>query len=276
MSFNFHRSYRGPLQAAIFDWAGTTCDYGCCAPAVVFVDVFARKGIAITMEEARGPMGANKRTHIEEISLVPRVAALWKEVHVRVCTQADIDAMYADFIPLQLACLRDYADLIPGTIESAADLRGRGMKIGSTTGYSAEMMGILVPEAKKRGYAPDSTVSASDVPAGRPAPWMALRSAMDLGVYPMEAVVKVGDTVPDIAEGLNAGMWTVGVTKTGNEVGLAEAEVVATPTKILAARIRKAEERLAQAGAHYVIDGIADLPPVIDDINARLARGERP
>ena len=276
MSFTFHRHYRGPLQAAVFDWAGTTCDYGCCAPAVVFVDVFARKGVAIAMDEARGPMGANKRTHVEEITLVPRVAALWREVHDRPCTQADIDAMYADFIPLQLACLRDYADLIPGTIETAADLRRRGMKIGSTTGYSSEMMDILVPEAKGRGYAPDSTVSASDVPAGRPAPWMALRSAMDLGVYPMEAVVKVGDTVPDIAEGLNAGMWTVGVTKTGNEVGLTEAEIAALAPGQLAVRMKKADERLTQAGAHYVIDGIADLPPVIDDINIRLARGERP
>ena len=30
------------------------------------------------------------------------------------------------------------------------------------------------------------------------------------------------------------------------------------------------------AGAHYVVDTLADLPEVIADINARLAKGERP
>jgi phosphonoacetaldehyde hydrolase len=33
---------------------------------------------------------------------------------------------------------------------------------------------------------------------------------------------------------------------------------------------------LRAAGAHEVIDGVGDLPAVLDAIEARLARGERP
>src|SRR5207237_5656764 len=120
-----------------------------------------------------------------------------------------------------------YADLIPGTLETIADCRRRGLKIGSTTGYTGEMMTILQSEAKRRGYEPDSTVCATQVPAGRPYPYMCLQNAINLQTYPMEAIVKIGDTLPDIEEGLNAGMWTVGLAKTGNEMGLSESEIAA-------------------------------------------------
>jgi phosphonoacetaldehyde hydrolase len=138
------------------------------------------------------------------------------------------------------------------------------------------MMEILQAEAKRRGYEPDSTVCATDVPAGRPEPWMCLVNAMRLGIYPMEAFVKVGDTLPDIEEGLNAGMWTVGLAKTGNELGLNEAEVAALAPEVLRAKLAVAYRRMRQTGAHYVVDAIADVPAVLEDINARLARGERP
>jgi phosphonoacetaldehyde hydrolase len=184
--------------------------------------------------------------------------------------------MYQDFIPLQISVLADYADLIPGTRSTVDDLRRRGMKIGSSTGYSAEMMDVLLPEAKRRGYQPDCVVCATDVPAGRPEPWMCFQNAMRLRVFPAEAVVKVGDTIPDIEEGLNAGMWTIGTAKAGNEVGLRESELGKLDPQVRQIRIDRACRRLAQAGAHYVVDTVADVPAVIDQINARLARGERP
>src|SRR5947209_4557694 len=154
MDFVFHRSYRGPLKAVILDWAGTTMDYGCFAPAVVFVEVYKRKGVPITMAEARGPMGAHKRVHIASIAKMPEVAARWREAHGRDPNDDDVDAMFADFVPLQLACLADYAALIPGTLEAVAAFRARGLEIGSTTGYTVAMKELLEAEAKKRGYAP--------------------------------------------------------------------------------------------------------------------------
>jgi phosphonoacetaldehyde hydrolase len=269
-------TFTGPLKAIILDWAGTTMDYGCYAPAVVFVDVFKRKGVPITMEEAREPMGAHKRVHIKAISKIPAVAKRWREAHGRECTEADIDAMFADFVPLQLACLADYAELIPGCLESVAAFRARGLKIGSTTGYLLDMMAILLAEAKKRGYEPDSTVCAEQVPAGRPEPWMCLENAKNLGIFPVEAIVKVGDTLPDISEGLNAGMWTIGLAKTGNEVGLNSAQIAALTPADYDKRIKRAYERLRATGAHYVVDSIVVVPPILDQNDARLARGERP
>jgi phosphonoacetaldehyde hydrolase len=276
MDFTYSRSYRGPLKAVILDWAGTTMDYGCYAPAVVFVQVYERKGVPITMAEAREPMGAHKKVHIRMISKMDAVAERWEKVHRRRPTEDDVDAMFEDFVPLQLACLADYADLIPGCLEAVADFRQRGLQIGSTTGYTGEMMELLLAEAKKRGYEPDASVCATDVPAGRPYPYMCLKNAIDLQVYPMEAIVKVGDTLPDIDEGLNAGMWTIGLAKTGNEIGLNEAEIAALAPDVYEAKLARAYKRMHQTGAHYVVDSISDVPPLLDDINARLARGERP
>jgi phosphonoacetaldehyde hydrolase len=276
MDFIFKRSYRGPLKAALLDWAGTTMDYGCFAPAVVFVDVFKRKGVEISVEEAREPMGAHKKVHIRQISKNEAVAQRWQKVHGRKPTEDDVEAMFQDFIPLQLDCLAQYADLVPGTLETVAELRRRGLKIGSTTGYTLEMMAILLAEAKKRGYEPDSTVCASQVPAGRPYPYMCLQNAINLQLYPMEAVVKIGDTLPDIEEGLNAGMWTIGLAKTGNEMGLAEAQINALDPEVREGRLARAYKRMHQTGAHFVVDGIWDVLPCLDEINRRLATGERP
>lgn len=276
MDFVFQRSYRGPLKGIILDWAGTTLDYGCLAPAVVFVEVYKRKGVPITVEQAREPMGAHKKVHIGMISQMEAVRRKWQDVHGRLPNEEDVEAMFQDFVPLQLACLADYADLIPGTLEAVADFRARGLKIGSTTGFLTEMMKVLLVEAKRRGYAPDSSVCASQVPAGRPYPWMCLQNALNLQVFPMETFVKVGDTLPDISEGLNAGMWTIGLAKTGNEMGLTEREISALEPEVRKRKLERAYQRMYQTGAHYVVDGISDVPPLLDEINARLARGERP
>jgi phosphonoacetaldehyde hydrolase len=276
MEFIYKRSYRGPLKAILLDWAGTTLDYGCYAPAVVFMEVYNRREVPITIGEARAPMGAHKKVHIRKISQIESVAQRWEEQHGRNPTEEDVEAMFEDFVPLQIDCLADYSDLIPGTLEAVKDFRQRGLKIGSTTGYLREMMDILLPEAKKHGYEPDSSVCASDVPAGRPEPWMCVQNAMNLGIYPFEAIVKVDDTLPGIEEGLNAGMWTIGLAKTGNEIGLNEAEINTLDPEVLQRRLDRAYKRMEQIGAHYVVDGIWDVPAVLDDINGRLVQRERP
>lgn len=274
--FTYSRSYRGPVQAVLLDWAGTTMDFGCIAPAVVFVEVFARKGVPITMEEARAPMGAHKKVHIQRITELPSVRARWQEKHGRAPNELDVEEMFADFVPLQLECLSKYSALIPGTLDVVAALRQRGIKIGSTTGYTREMMEINLADAKRQGYEPDSTVCATDVPAGRPYPFMCLQNAIDLGVDCVQACVKVDDTIPGVEEGLNAGMWTVGLAVSGNEVGLSLEEWQTLPPEEKEARRARAYRRMLQSGAHYVVDTIADLLPCIDDIETRIRRGEKP
>jgi phosphonoacetaldehyde hydrolase len=274
--FTYQRQYRGKIQAVLLDWAGTTMDYGCMAPAVVFVEVYRRQGVPITMDEARAPMGAHKRVHIQKIGQLDTVRQRWQEQHGRLPNEGDVDRMFADFVPLQLDCLSEYSAMIPGALEAVAAMRARGMKIGSTTGYLREMMAINLRDAKRQGYEPDSTVCASDVPAGRPYPYMCLQNVINLQVSPVEACVKVDDTVPGIEEGLNAGMWTIGLALSGNEIGLPLEEVRKLDPADLARRSERAYTRMRQVGGHYVVDSIADVMPCLDAIEERMARGERP
>lgn len=276
MSFSYRRTYRGSIEAVLLDWAGTTMDFGCMAPAVVFVEVFKRKGVPISIEEARAPMGAHKRVHIQRISELDSVRKRWQETHGRLPNEEDVNAMFAEFVPLQLECLSTYSALIPGTLEAIAELRSRGMKIGSTTGYLTEMMKINLEDAKRQGYEPDATVCAADVPAGRPYPHMCLRNVIDLGVSTVQACVKIDDTIPGVEEGLNAGMWTIGLAVSGNEVGMVLDDWRALPIAEQQAKRKRAYTRMQQCGAHYVVDTIADIMPCIDDIQERIRRGEAP
>jgi phosphonoacetaldehyde hydrolase len=274
--FSYARSYRGPIQAVLLDWAGTTMDFGCIAPAVVFVEVFKRKQVPIAMEEARAPMGAHKLVHIRKITELDSVRGRWQDVYGRLPNEDDVQAMFEDFVPLQLECLSTYSKLIPGTLEVVKKLRSQGIKIGSTTGYTKEMTEINLADAKRQGYEPDSTVSASEMPAGRPYPYMCLQNAINLQVDSVHACVKVDDTIPGVEEGLNAGMWTIGLAVSGNEVGLSLDDWRALSDEEGRMRRDRAYRRMLQSGAHYVVDTIAEVMPCIEDIQARIRRGERP
>ena len=276
MDFVFRRSYRGPVKAVVLDWAGTAVDYGSFAPTAVFLRLFESQGVKITAEDARSGMGLMKKDHLRTILSRPVVAEAWQTERGAPVSDADIDILFNNFVPMQLSVLTEYAEPIPGLLDVVAELRDRQIKIGSTTGYIRSMMDILAPKAKENGYDPDCIVCPDEVPAGRPFPWMCYQNAMQLGIYPMQAMVKVGDTLVDIEEGLNAGMWTVGLSLTGNLLGLSEAEVKALSPDEREAENQIAAARLSQAGAHYVIDGIWDLPDILDDIEFRLANGEQP
>jgi len=276
MTINRRRSYNGPIEAVLLDWAGTTMDFGCMAPARVFVEVFTRRNVPITIEEARAPMGAHKRVHMQKISELDSVRARWQQAHGRPPNDGDVSAMFAEFVPLQVACLSEYSTLIPGTLEAVAELRRRGIRIGSTTGYLAEMMLVNQKDAKRQGYEPDATVCAGEVPAGRPYPYMCLLNVIRLGVSAVQACVKIDDTVPGVEEGLNAGMWTIGLAVSGNEVGMTLEHWNALPAAGQKLKRERAYTRLQQCGAHYTVDTIADIMPCIDDIQARIRRGEAP
>jgi phosphonoacetaldehyde hydrolase len=251
------------IQAVILDWAGTTVDHGCQAPAGAFVALFREHGVEVPLSVARGPMGAHKREHLRALLAWAQGARL-----------PDEDALYARLTALQVACLPDHAAPVPGCVEAIAALRARGVRIGSTTGYTAKMLAALAPAAAAQGYRPDVAVTADEVPAGRPAPYMALRAMERLGVWPVQVCVKVGDTPLDVDEGRNAGMWTVGVMLTGNVGGLTAAEL-ARSTEAEREALR-ARARAELGGAHLLIDGVADLPAAVATLEERIRRGERP
>ncbi len=270
------KNYCGILKAVIFDWAGTTVDYGCFAPTGVFIEVFSQKGITISPQEARGPMGMHKRDHIRSLANYPRISAEWKKIHGRECNENDIEEMFNNFIPLQLSVIEKHSAIIPELPEALKVIRSKNMKIGSTTGYNNEMMEILSAAAAKQGYIPDTVVCATDVTAGRPAPWMAFKAAEKLGIYPMQAIVKIGDTISDIKEGNNAGMWSVGVIMSSNEMGLSIEELNSLDASEIKKRRTTIRNSYMNAGADFVIDSLAEIEELIDKINNELSCGERP
>jgi phosphonoacetaldehyde hydrolase len=251
------------FRAVLFDWAGTTVDYGSRAPTQVFLEIFRRRGVEITVEEARGPMGMAKRDHIASVLFLERVRDLWTKLHRRVPDDADVQAMYDEFLPLQKETLARGSELIPGVVEAVNQCRKLGLKVGSTTGYTRALMEVVAPLAARDGYAPDCILCADDAAAGRPAPWLNFRAAEQLGVYPMSEILIVDDTFVGIEAGKNAGCVTVAVSQTGNELGLSLAEVEALPPARLDAHLDAIARRFLSVRADYVIRSVAELPELI-------------
>jgi phosphonoacetaldehyde hydrolase len=275
----YSRSYRGKVKALILDWSGTTADAYVLAPAVVFVDVFKKHGVEISMPEARGPMGLRKDLHIKALTEEPEIRDRWKAVHGKEPDQGAVDRMFADFVPMQLECLREYTALLPGVAETTQKLqKDYGIKIGSTTGFVRSMVDILEEDAKKQGYVPDASVAGDEVEHGaRPKPFMVYKNLDMLDVHPIQSVVKVDDTVSGVGEALEAGCWGVGIARYSNYMNVDTMEEGKNlPEAEIQRRLAFTRETLRKAGAHYVIDTFDQLTEVIDDVNARLARGERP
>ena len=277
-NFVYQRSYRGKVKALILDWSGTIADAYVLAPAVVFFEVFKKHGVEISMFEARGPMGLRKDLHIKALTETPEIRHRWKEIKGKDPDQGDVDAMFEDFVPMQLDCLRQYTGLLPGVAEVVQRLQKQGIKIGSTTGFVRPMVDVLEKDAKKQGYVPDASVAGDEVEHGaRPKPFMVYKNLDMMDVHPIQSVIKVDDTISGIGEALEAGCWGVGVSLYSNYMdidSLAHAESLSDEE--MARRLDHTNEILQKAGAHYVIDSLVDIEPVIEDVNRRLARGERP
>lgn len=252
------------IEAVIFDWAGTTVDYGCFAPVHAFVEAFKHFGIKVTMEETRKPMGMLKRDHIRTMLNMDRIAMEWQRVQGHPANDEDVEAVYAQFEPKLFSILHQFADPKPHTLEAVAELRKMGLKIGSTTGYTDSMMAIVAPEAEKQGYKPDCWFSPDSTGGkGRPFPYMMFENMKALGVTNVKNVVKVGDTVADVKEGVNAGVWSVGVIEGSSELGLSQAEFEALDAAEREDLCKKAEETFRSAGAHFVIRDLSELPQLI-------------
>lgn len=258
------------FKAVVFDWAGTVIDFGSFAPMGVFVKAFARFGVEATIAEARAPMGMAKWDHIKSMMTAPALAERWKAAHGAYPTDADVDRVYEVFVPMNEEVVTEFATLVPGAKEAIDSLRARGLKIGSTTGYTRSIMNRVLPVAAAQGYAPDNLICADEVKEGRPSPLGMYQCFIDLGVYPASAVIKVDDTEPGIGEGVAAGCLTVGVTLSGNIAGRTPQELAAlSPAEVDAIRA-EAGERLKAAGADYLIDTVADLPALIERLEAGM------
>lgn len=247
-------------KAVVFDWAGTLVDFGSFAPMRAFTDVFDEFGVKASLAQAREPMGLPKRDHIAAMLAMPEIAAQWLTVNGAAPDDTAIDQVYATFVPLNERTAARHATLIPGALDTIRWLRERGVRIGSTTGYTRSIMAQVLPEVARQGFEPDNLVCADDLPEGRPGPLGMYQCFIDLVVHPPASVWKVDDTAPGIAEGVAAGCVTVGIALTGNAVGLTEEQLNALPAQEVQAHRERAGIELKDAGADFVIDTVADLP----------------
>jgi len=261
------------IKAVIFDWAGTIIDYGCMAPTQVFIELFRKKDIVLSIEEARAPMGLAKKDHVRELMQLDSVQKQWINKYDRFPSETDVEAIYAQLESCLEKIVGDYSTPIPGAVELINLLKLQGVKIGTTTGYVEGMMKNILPLALANGLIPDSVVNSSDVSAGRPFPWMIYRNCENLNVFPLKQMVKIGDTVADIQEGVNAGMWTVGLTKSGNELGLSLADAEAADPVWLMEKIACAGRKLLDAGADFVAEGVWDCQTILEEIDEQIKSG---
>lgn len=266
----------GAVRAVVLDWAGTAVDYGCTGPTEVFREAFAAFDVAVDTQEIREFMGLKKIDHVRAMIRLEPVMARWRQVHGRDPDEHDAQVIYARIEPLMLDRIADHAGPIPGILDLVATLRDRGVRIGSSTGYTRPMLDRLMAAAERHGYKPDTAVCSTDVPAGRPFPWMCYANAMALEVYPLSAMVKIGDTVADIEEGLNAGMWTIGLTMSGNELGLPRNQAESMDAGERNTRLDIIANRFRKAGAHFTARGVWEVLPLIEEIELRLSLGFRP
>jgi len=256
-----------PIQLIVFDWAGTTVDFGSQAPAAAFKSVFAEHGVEVTDAEARAPMGFNKRQHLIAMLDQPRIDALWKSVHGRPWNEGDVDQMYHEFMPLQMKTIALHSELVPGLIDAVSELRAMGCKIAGTTGYFREAAAAVAKRAATAGFQPDVNVCADDIVQGRPAPWMIYRAMEQTGVYPTSAVLNVGDTIADIQAGVNAGCWSVGVCDSSSVMGLTRQDFVSLPEHQRAANLQDVAKSFQSAGSHATIATISQLPMLLRRIS---------
>lgn len=255
------------IEAVIFDWAGTTVDFGSTSPVSAFMEAFRRAGVEVTDEETRAPMGLLKRDHIRTMLRMPRIEKAWQERYGRKPNAEDVENLYADFEPALMAVLPQHCDIKPFVLETVAALREKGIKIGSTTGFTSSMMEVVSQEASKAEYCPDMLVTADDTAGfGRPWPYMVFENMKRLGLQDVRRIVKVGDTVSDMREGKNAGLIAVGVTEGSSIIGLDKASWDKLSAMDQFSLRKKARETFFANGADFVIDNMGELPKLIEAI----------
>ena len=249
----------GAFDLVIFDWAGTMVDFGCRAPVAALLQAFARHGVSPGEAAVRADMGKAKADHVRALLARPEVAAAWTAANGAPPGEPDVEALMDDLGPLMREAAAEAAELIPGAAETVAALRAAGLKIASSTGYTREMMAPVLIRAAEQGYAPDHLVCSGETPEGRPSPLMIYKACAELGVWPLTRVIKVDDAEAGIAEGRAAGCFTIGVSASGNGMGLTLAALSALDPAERAARLASVAASLKAAGADMVIETVANL-----------------
>ncbi|MGH4051547.1 MAG: phosphonoacetaldehyde hydrolase [Clostridium sp.] len=262
------------IEGVIFDWAGTTVDFGCFAPVNVFLKIFKEKGIEVTLDEVREPMGMLKREHIKTMLKMKRINNLWREKYGKNFEEKDVDGLYSSFESLLISSLSIFSKPLPDVCKIIKLLRSNGIKIGSTTGYTDKMLQVVLENSRKNGYEPDFWITPDSTNSyGRPYPYMIYRNIEALKLSATWKVIKVGDTKSDIKEGVNAGVWSVGVIVGSSQMGLSYEEYESLSENERDEAIKKTNLAFLEAGADFTIKTMMELPELIVKINDLIIEG---
>lgn len=258
-----------PIKLVIFDWAGTTVDYGCFAPLIPFINAFKKYHLKLTTAQARGPMGMLKIDHIKTLFQLDSIKQQFLAHYKRDVTNKDINLIYQEFEQQVFAVIPEFTTPIPNVVTVINQIQAMGIHIGSTTGYTKEMMQIVAPLATNQGYTPEYIITSSEVVCGRPYPYMIFYNMMHFKIQNSYAVIKVGDTIVDIKEGLNANCISIGIIEGSSELGLSLEEFNLLNLQEKTAKCQEVRYKMYQAGAHFVLDNIIELPMLLNSLNSR-------
>lgn len=220
------------IQLAVFDMAGTTIDdrdevYR------VLREATEREGARYTDEQFQQWMGTEKKWAIENLLRIGGVEVT-EELHEKAWEwfRRELRRTYTENPPKPL----------PGVEQALATLRGRGVKVALTTGFSREIADlILAAMGWEQGKTFDASSCGDEVPAGRPEPHMIRKVMADLGVDDPATVISSGDTEADVISAQRAGVTSVGVL-TGHLT----------------------REDFEKLNADLVLDSVADLPEKVE------------
>lgn len=255
------------IEAVILDWSGTIIDYGCMATEEIYRDIFKEFGIELTTREIRNKMGIEKVDHIRAILESDRISKLWFENTGMEPNEGDVRELNRHFEAQIFDKLAKYCQPKEYVKQTLITLRESGIRIGSTTSYSTEVMDFLTKLVSQKGVNIDCWINAEQVKGqGRPHPYMIFKNMEKMGVSSVHNVIKVGDTVNDIKEGYNAGVVTVGVIDGSSEIGLSQSEFDSLNEQDKKEARKNVADKFKKAGADYVMNDFRTLPYIVSQI----------
>jgi phosphonatase-like hydrolase len=218
-------------ELVVLDLAGTTVEDRGEVPAA-FVAALAAHGIRVSDAEVQTLRGSSKRAAIA--ALVPEAPDHAQRTESAYASfQQELHARYA------ATGVRS----VPGTAETLAWLRARGVRIALNTGFDRDTTQRLLAHLDGLAAAADAVICGDDVPRGRPAPDLILRAMAITGTARPDGVANVGDTTLDLEAGRRAGVrWNVGVLSGAH-----------------------GREALAAAPHTHLVESIALLPRIFGD-----------
>ena len=148
-------------------------------------------------------------------------------------------------------------------------LRKAGIKIGSTTAYTEDIMDLVTEEAKSRGVWVDEWFCPEcSGEKGRPYPYMIFKNMQFLGISGVDRVIKVGNTPADIQEGKRAGVLTVGILEGSLAMGMTADDFEDLSGEAYEKECARTRQIFCEAGADYVIANLKELPELIRRLEA--------